>query len=325
MRQTVLIVMLALMLVLTGCGGGSSNQPSITNPFIGGNIAVNLALQDGAPPAAVYDGGKFQFSVGVVLVNVGEADIGPETENPYVTAKLEGIAPANFGVTLDDLHQTLEERVDGAKKNFDGTLIGGRTANFVFEGLNFQGKLVGNHVTTIRASVCYDYSNIATTMICMKDDIVENVQDSTLCTLNGVKPVYNSGGPIQITDVKQLLISKNKAQVSFQVAHVGGDIGEFYGRAEGEDCNPSIKNSNKYKVDLEITSQDPASTVKCNRLEQTGSGTLVMYGGASQVIICTIENDGEQTRVYTDLLTIKTKYRYGQFIEQPIVIQSVPQ
>ncbi len=324
MRQTVLIVMMALMLVLTGCGG-STNQPTITNPFIGGNIALNLALQDGAPPAAVYDGGTQPFSVGVVLINVGEADIGPETDNPYVTVKLEGISPANFGVTLADLHQNLQERVDGSKKNFDGTLLPGRVGNFIFDGLNFQGKLVGNQVTTIRASVCYDYSNIATTMICMKDDIIENVQDSTLCVLNGPKAVYNSGGPIQITEVKQLLISKKRAQVSFQVSHVGGDLGEFYGRADGEDCNPSIKNNNKYKVEVEVTAQDPASVVKCNRLDQTGSGTLVMYSGTPQIIICNIENNGEQTRVYTDLLTIKTKYRYGQFIEQPIVIQSVPQ
>jgi hypothetical protein len=29
--------------------------------------------------------------------------------------------------------------------------------------------------------------------------------------------------------------------------------------------------------------------------------------------------------VYTDTMTIKAQYRYGQFIEQPIVIQALPQ
>jgi hypothetical protein len=312
-------------LVLTGCGE-PQQQNSITDPFIGGNVAVNLYLQNGAPPPTIYDGGKFPFGVNIVVENVGEADFGPGTDNPYVAARLEGILPNNYGVTDADLNLLLQERINGAHKNFDGTILGGQVTNFVFPQLNYQKRLVGNNLATIRGTICYDYSNLAVAQICMKDDLLENVQDSTICSLTGDKPVHNSGGPIHVTNVIQNPLSANKIQVTFVIEHVGGMLGEFYGRSVDEDCNPSVKNTNKYRIDVQVDAQDSGSIVQCYRLGNTNSGSLTMYSGSPQPIVCTVERSPDTTaRIYTDTLTIKTKYRYGQFIEQPIVIQAVPQ
>jgi hypothetical protein len=323
--KSVLIVFVAALLLLAGCTGEGGNTNDIINPFIGGNVAVNLYLQNGAPPPTVYDGGKFPFGVNIVMENVGEADIGPGTENPYVTARLEGILPSAFGVTDADLEMDLQERVNGAHKNFDGTILGGMPANFNFPTLNYQGKLQGNDLYTIRGTICYDYSNTATTQLCMKDDIVENVQDSTLCTLTGEKVVHNSGGPIHVTNVIQNPLGPNRIQVVFKVAHVNQPNGEFYGRSDDEDCNPSVRNTNKYRLGLNVSVTDPDATVTCYRLQNSNDGDLILYGGSPADISCTIEHTGGSTqRVYTDVMTIRTFYRYGQFIEQPIVIQSVP-
>ena len=320
-RISVVLAVLAV-LVLAGCASEQQGNP-LTDPFIGGNLGVNLYLQDGAPPPTVYDGGKFPFGVNVVVENVGEADIGPGTDNPYMTAKLEGINPSTFGVTAADLHQTLQEPVRGATKNFDGTIIGGMLTNFVFEGLNYQGRLQGNDILTLRASVCYDYENIATSQLCFKDDIIENVEDSTICTLVGERPFHNSGGPIHVSGIIQNPLGENRIQANFVLDHVGP--GEFYGRKQGEDCDPSFRNSNKYKVDVTVEVEDPSASVHCFRLGNSNQGTVTLYAGSPQTITCTVEGGSEGTRVYTDILTITTKYRYGQFIEQPIIIQAVPQ
>jgi hypothetical protein len=319
-----LLPLIALsLIVLAGCGtGGQTGQ--LTDPFIGGNIALNLYLQNGAPPPQVYDGGKTPFAANIVIENVGEADIGPGTDNPYVTTRIEGILPSLFGVTDADLSQTLQERVSGAHKNFDGTILGGQPANFVFDRLNFQGKLQGNQPFTLRGTVCYDYSNLATTTLCLKNDILENVQDSTICTLTGQKLIYNSGGPLQVTNVVQNPLSSNKVQFNFMVEHVGP--GEFYGRSDSESCNPSVRNTNKYVVDIEVTSQDTSSTVTCYRLNNGASGRVTMYNGQPQQLSCTItRSTATNARVYEVPVTIKTKYRYGQFIEQAILVQSVPE
>jgi hypothetical protein len=320
-KYAIIPVILGLLL-LTGCGTGGQQQ-TLADPFIGGNNALNLYLQNGAPPPTVYDGGKSPFGVNIVIENIGESDIGPDTQNPFVHARLEGILPSNFGVTDADLQQALQEQVTGAHKNFDGTILGGRIANFVFPTLNFQGKLQGNQQITLRGTICYDYSNTATTQICMKNDIIENVQDSTICTLTGPKTVHNSGGPLHVTNVVQNPLSSSKIQLNFQVEHVGS--GEFYGRNDNEMCNPSIRNTNKYRVDVEVSATDAGSTINCYRLNNGPRGSIVMYNGAPQTVTCTIQRGaGNTARIYTDTVTIKTKYRYGQFIEQPIVVQAVP-
>ena len=320
-RPAFLIVLIAT-LALTACASGPRG-PNLADPFIGGNIALNAYLQNGVPPPTVYDGGKFPFGVGVVIENVGEADIGPGTDNPYMTIRIEGINPTNFGVTDAALHQVLSETVNGAQKNFDGTIIPGMIANFVFENLNYQGRLQGNDLFTIRSTLCYDYENFATMQVCFKDDIVENVQDSTLCTLTGERLSHNSGGPVHVTNAIQNPLARNKVQVNLVLEHIGP--GEFYGRSATEDCNPSVRNTNKYKVEVEVTTQDPGALVQCARLGNSNIGTITLYGGAPQTITCSVTGGSPSSRVYTDTLTVRTRYRYGQFIEQPIIIQAVPQ
>lgn len=323
MNKLALAVLLCASLVLAGCTAEGQAPNSIVDPFIGGNVGLNLYLQNGAPPPQVFDGGKFPFAVNIVVENVGESDIGPGTRNPYVSARLEGINPNTFGLTAADLEQDLMEPIRGARKNFDGTIIGGLIANFVFEGLNFQGKLQGNDLLTIRGTVCYDYENIATTQVCFKDDIIENVQDSTLCTLTGEKLVHNSGGPVHVTQVIQNPLGENRVQVNFVIEHVGP--GEFYGRAADESCNPSVRNTNKFRADVTVEMEDDSAIVQCYRFSSSNAGTITLYNGAPQTITCTIEGASPGSRVYTDTMTIVSKYRYGQFIEQPIVIQSLPQ
>lgn len=320
-RNYAFAALIVSLLLLAGCGGGGQEN-TLVDPFIGGNIAINTYLQNGAPPPTVYDGGKFPFAVNVVVENVGEADIGQGTENPYMTARLEGINPVNFGVTDAALNKVLQERINGAHKNFDGTILGGMVTNFVFEGLNFQSRLQGNDLVTLRGTICYDYSNTATSQLCFKDDIIENVQDATLCSLTGERPVHNSGGPVHITHVIQNPLGPNRVQVNFVLEHVGP--GEFYGRDSNENCNPSVRNTNKYKIDVLVDVQDPGATIQCYRLNNADRGTVVLYNGAPQTITCTIQGSSTQ-RIYTDTMVIKTFYRYGQFIEQPIVIQAVPQ
>ncbi len=320
-RTPFLALVTALALILTACGGGAGG-PNLQDPFIGGNIALNAYFQNGVPPPTVYDGGKFPFGVGVVIENVGEADIGPGTDNPYMTARIEGINPTNFGVTDAAMYQVLSETVNGAQKNFDGTIQPGWIANFIFEDLNYQGRLQGNDLFTIRTTLCYDYENFATMQVCFKDDIIENVQDSTLCTLTGPRQVATSGGPIHVESAIQNPLSRNKVQVNFVVGHVGP--GEFYGRDATEDCNPSVRNTNKYKVDVEILSQDPGTIIQCTRLGNSNRGVVSLYGGSPQTITCSVTGGSPESRVYTDTLTVRTRYRYGQFLEQPIVIQAVP-
>lgn len=314
-------ILLVVLLTIAACGGQPAG-PDLGSPFISGNIALNLYLQDGIPPPTVFDGGDFPFSVGVVLENVGESDVGPGTDNPFLQLRLEGLLPSSFGITDADLIYESNEMLLGAKKNYDGTILPGQFHNYVYEQLSYQKKLLGNQEHTLRVNACYDYTNKAIAQLCMKDDIVESVQDSTICTLTGLKPVANSGGPIHVTEVVQNPLAANKIQVNLKIEHVG--IGEFYGRSAEETCDPDIRNTNKYLIDVKVETDDSGATVLCHRFGGE-SGSMRMYSGSPQVLTCIIEGSSTVTRLYQTSLNVEIGYRYSQFIEQTFIIQAVPE
>lgn len=315
-------ILLLVLVAIAACTGGQTAGPDIGTPFIGGNAGLNLYLQNGLPPPTVFDGGTHPFAIGVVMENIGEADVGVGTINPFFQLRLEGLLPANFGITDADLVQDIDILLRGAQKNFDGTILPGEIFNSVYQPLNFQPNLQGNQVHPFRIVACYDYTNFATGMLCMKDDILENIQDSTICTLTGPKPIANSGGPLHVTELIQNPMDANKLQVNLKIEHVG--TGEFYGREDGETCNPSVRNLNKYEVEMTVNTDDPNANIICYRLGGGNSGLLTMYQGAAQIVTCIIEGSQSSARVYQEALNVKLAYRYGEFIEDRFIVQAVP-
>ena len=241
--------------------------------------------------------------------------------------RLEGINPEQFGTTDADVKKVITSPLAGAKRNFDGTIFPGEITTATFEPLNYMPDLRGNSQFTIRADVCYDYETIASTTICLKDDVLENIQDTSICALSGEKNPQNSGGPLHISSVIENPMAKDKIQINFVIEHVG--LGEFFGRPTGDDnseiCDFSVRNTNKYYVDVTVDPlQDSGMTVACSRFGGTNQGRIKLYQGAPTTISCTIQRTrASAQRIWQEPLNIKLSYRYGQFIETPILIQDV--
>ena len=310
---------------ITSCSP-KEQGPNLAQPYVGGTVGLNTYLVEGMPPPMIHDAGTFPFGVGIALENMGEADVGPGTDNPFVMVRLEGINPEQFGITDSDTQKMLSSPLRGARRNFDGTIFPGEMTVVTFEPLTYLPDIHGNTQFTIRADVCYDYETLSTTTICIKDDVLENIQDTSICSLTGEKFPQNSGGPLHITSVVENPMAENKVQVNFVIEHVG--IGEFFGRptsGEEEKCDFSVRNFNKYYVDVEVEPlSDSGMTISCSRFGGSNKGRVKLYQGAPTTISCTIERTRPSAgRVYQDLLNIKLKYRYGQFIETPIIIQDV--
>ncbi|MFH0870794.1 MAG: hypothetical protein V1866_07105 [archaeon] len=321
------MIALAMVLFLTSCST-ENNQVDLTRSYIGGTVGLTTYLIEGMPPSMIHDGGTFPFGVGVAIENQGEADVGPGTNNPYIIVRLEGINPTQFGISDQDVIQILGSPLKGARRNFDGTIFPGEIGSANFEPLTYLPNIHGNTQFTIRADVCYDYETLATAQICIKDDVLENIQDTSICSLTGEKFPQNSGAPLHISSLIENPMAENKIQVNFVVEHVG--IGEFFGRptsgdTKGEICDFSPRNVNKYNVDVIVEPlSDPGLTISCSRFGGSNAGRIKLYQGAPTTISCVITRTGGGSgRVFQDLLNIKLKYRYGQFIETPIIIQDV--
>ncbi len=346
-------IILALLL-LAACAQEGPARPQAGVPFIGGNDGIEVGLIDGMPPAQVYDGDRMDFGIGVAVENLGEADVGEGTDNPFLRARISGFPPAVFGLTSDAMKLDYERTLLGARKNFDGTILPGGLDRLTFEGLRYEGQVEGDYIQNFLVDVCYDYETTATVPLCFKREVIENVQDAQVCTLTGEKLPRNSGAPLHVTSVVQNPLGEHRIMVNLILEHVG--TGDFYGRHHGsgdaalaasqpaysvpqvrqpggryapgdpELCDPSITNTNKFRVEVEVYPNEGSEmSVDCSGFGDAHPhrGVVTLFQGAPATLTCTLENVGPDDRPYVDLLNVKLRYRYGESVIQPVVVKAV--
>jgi len=301
--------------------------------FVGGITGLNINVIDGAPPSVIQGAGLTPFSFIITLENAGEASVGPGTDNPLVFARLAGIMYKNFGLTEATVVKTLDSKLEPARRNFDGTLLPGEISSISFDNLAYKPNVFESLSLTIRAEVCYDYETYATTKFCMRRDVFEAQEDASICSLRGFKPVSNSGAPIHVTRVEEAPVNNDTVQINFVIEHLGNGV--FFYRNEPKDlfdaCVFDDLNPYIYKLEVFVEPvQKNTYGVDCLRLDNELSGggaygVIRMFQGAPLTISCFLKRTKPvSVRIYEDLLNIKLRYRYGEFLEVPILIQGHP-
>jgi len=320
-RHIIIGIMLVGLLVLAGCGGNSDTTvgPSKT-PFVGGTTALSMEFIEGAPPIEIFDNGNFPFAINLKIENLGEDDV--ETSDGYV--EITGIDPGDFGLSgQSELKQDLPYDIKGVVKNFQGTVLVGDTIITEFNDLNFENDIRGNwDGPRIRANLCYNYETEATVAVCLKRDLLTNIDTKEICELTGEKAVYNSGAPIQVTKVTQTPLGSDKIQLQFEISHVGDVNDRFY--KVDTDCDDKTTNTDKDKVYLEVVTDINGNTAECSGLEEgTGNaGYVTLYNGKPRTVICSFDV-GDVEGVYEKQITANLQYRYSQFIEKTILVKDV--
>ncbi len=317
-----------LLLIIASC---KKQEQTKDHAFIGGNQGLAVKILQGAPPPIIQDEGSSPFSVIANFANIGEAEVGPGTENPFVLIRLLGIVPEQFGTKPENLYQTLQHKLGGAKRNFDGTVLPGEIEVAVFEPLNFLGNVIETNAITMRLDVCYDYSTYSTVKICLKDDILESYQDSTICMLRDLHlPVGNSGAPLQILTADESPAGNDRIQVNLIVGHVGKGMNFRRGTIDPRNaCEFSQQNKDAFYTTLAVKYEDDHFILSCQGLTQVNSegyifGEIRLYDNAPTTVTCYLKRvKPSKNRVYQSILQTKLKYRYGEYVEIPLAVQDV--
>ena len=217
MKKLILLTF-AFLFVLASC----DDEPSFTNTrsFIGGDTGISVDFVEGEPPLDVTDGGATPFTVTVMLENEGETKVLAED----VILTLRGIDAITFGLaSSDDLITSPTEDLEENDINPDtGEAINSPPVFVTFPQLNFEGELSGNSDFPFVVDVCYKYTSLATSKLCIKEDLQDSSDD--VCTVFGPKDVQNSGSPVQITGFKEFSAGANAVSFSFDVKNVGGGL-----------------------------------------------------------------------------------------------------
>jgi len=105
-RLTLMVFSVVFLFLISGCGkGGDVIGGNPLDPFLGGDVGLEIEFLEESPPDEVTDVG-FPFRAIVSLKNIGEFDL---TTN-LVKVNIIGFLPSDFGVSKDSAGVLLKNR-----------------------------------------------------------------------------------------------------------------------------------------------------------------------------------------------------------------------
>ncbi|MBU1975767.1 MAG: hypothetical protein KKG59_05165, partial [Nanoarchaeota archaeon] len=270
----------------------------------------------------------------VILENVGEHNV----EAIDVQAEIVGIEPTLFNVAANQITiEQLDMGLRGASKLPDGTSVPGDPTTLFFptdegtaEAFAYLPNLMGTDEILLRAELCYKYMTYSTTHICIKDNVLDNLQSDKICSVSEDKMPQNSGAPIHISSVRQMPQGKHNSVVIFTVEHVGSGL--FFNPHVDDsidaECNDILHNPDENVVWVEAYFDDVGGSyvppeIHCGVLRGQAAGKVHLFQGEPREISCTIYGDGTQSRIYQDLLHIDLTYQYLSFLETPLIVRDM--
>lgn len=328
MKKVLILVMLAALAVfLSGCGGQSNTGGAA---FIGGTDGLKVEFLQGNPPEAIYDNKQSEFAIVLKLENVGEDDV--ESGDGYV--KINGLDPGTYGWTqTGGFRKPINELIQGARKNFDGSVLNGGIVTIDFGPLKYLPTIQGNLQQTVWADICYKYTSKMTTQLCIKKDPQLLIGNKKICDVEGEKSPQNSGAPIQITSLKESFAGSGKIGVSMTITHVGN--GDAFFDPDVQTCNDVESDPYRGKVYVEVKSVSLGGAniiPKCTGMAGTGGsgnkGYIRMFkdgsGKEQFTLYCTIDASTTDSIFEVPIETTIT-YKYLEHIQKEMTIRHVTQ
>lgn len=317
MRASILLILL-ISAVLVSCSSGDSGQTGQIRGFAGGTQGLSMEFVQGQPPREVFDGGQDTFEIALQLRNRGEFEI----TNGYI--ELDGILPQEFGRSDADFRQSIPilepRRLDSSGRTDEGGFD-----VLTFGRLSYSQNLVGStSQKNVRAIACYDYeTQVIVENVCIRPEGFRTADADSLCQVSGTKRVANSGGPIQIQNVRQSASGANRVSLSFDVVHVGSGDRFFHPRADS--CHFRTTDPNLYRIEVSV------GNLVNNQIQPTCSGfsdgtstrgELLMMGGGSRTFSCNFDISSISRNAEVPL-SLTLSYKYMDSITKQFAVRRV--
>lgn len=306
--KKILVLILVMIFLITGCTDDDSDAPK--RSFIGGDKGITFEFLEESPPDEVYDK-EYPFSISVKLENEGEWDIDSRED---VTLTVSGIDPLDFSKTKAELTKDVAGSMRSAYKDPNGDIVRGTIDTVDFRDLQYVPSVTSDTRFPVRVDLCYDYGTYANSKLCILDDLIgarEDLEDA-VCNPNENKQVENSGAPVQITSLKESVVSSDRISFSFVIKHVGtGIVTE-----KDTECETRIGKRDRIfvKVDTGIEG------LTCSGIESgSDQGYVTLYSN-ERTVVCTQQLPSDRGD-YEKSISFELQYGYKEHIDKTLTIK----
>lgn len=296
MKKIILITVLALMIIVSGCDSEQAPEEEVKGVFLGGTEGITAKFE----PFGVSDEGVYTifdvdtFPIDITLQNKGEYDV----KASEVTVKLLGPSKEEFeGISSWEVKnkETIEK-----KSNLNTN--GGEESINLASDAKFKGK-----VTTLLdrqwfANIEYRYqTSLILPEVCLKEDLA----DKRVCDPTGEKKFFVSGSPVTVTKVEESTAGKGIMALRIAVEKMGT------GKVTLPDKDFAA-NSEK----IAYTVDDAAW--ECKSGGKVGEARIVQNKAE---IVCKLKTPLTEDTLATKKISLTLDFKYRDIIEEKLRIK----
>ena len=312
MKKILIFIVILSLVALTGCGSGETTVDR--NPFLGGDVGVDMKFTENNPPSLVDTGENIDIEV--TVKNMG----GYTVESGDFVLKIVGVSTSILGFADEtDYIKTNIDELPKRKKSEGGDYFESYiTYPTTIGGIDVEGEFP----YTLTAEACYKYGTDAVIYGCTQDNL--RGEDKTKCGLTGSKEVYNSGAPVQVKSAVQSVRNKDTLRYILLIEKVS-DGAVF--RQDSTTCEENNKIEDM--VFFEISSLNIDNDFECSNLrnkdgtakttkDDVGYVKIRKSEGGNQkaTIVCEVTLQDSELIKAEPLINVKLIYRYEDYIEK---------
>lgn len=313
-----LTYLLVLVIILSGCTGGSSNK-SVTDADINkGTEGIIMQLEKNAPPEKVFE--DTTFPIIVSLHNKGTFDVKEESKG-YISIGTE----KNY-VELGEEKELMEFEALG-KSIFD------QNGELFFLDVTAETKKVGAQselrASTIFITACYPYKTTLGTSTCVDPDIFQSDKRKKACEVKDLVTNNGQGAPVAITKIETRMVPSDEGGENFAraqfVIHIenkgNGEVLTNEREKIKNACtsNPlGFKDFNKIRITAKLSNEE----LDCS-IDETTEATVTLRDKKTIARCTSLDSIQRNVDAYTAPLKIELDYGYTHTISKDITIEKI--
>jgi len=311
-KTYILIFSLSLVLILSACNNQKSTGTAGFG-FVGGTEALTSSFVTEEPPNSVYDGDSNAFRISLQIENKGEYTV----DTGELLATLVGIRYDQFQIKKGSLENIAP--IEGARLEAGEVVYTGVTTDISYEA-KYKGKVPADQSFDLGVNYCYKYQTDATADICLQKDVTRRPEETDKCSIEGEKTTGNSGGPLQVSSVRERPSGENKVQLLMLIENLGeGDVYDPSYLSEQSECVEQSDKKNKLKMKVSFENENPEVT--CDIFDGKNEGTVSLIDG-KQTVLCRVDTSSlTEPAPFTQRPNIVLDYVYKEHVSTKVTVQ----
>lgn len=317
MKKELALLMVGILLIVSGCTGGSTRPTlNVNYNYRQGPKGVEIMLADNAPPDMLYE--QTDFLIGVDVSNEGAYNV----KGGFLSLGIEDdymkMIDWNGWIVTSSNRQEKTISFDIRGKSIDNP-EGEKSRVTVRAKTLSVGEQAETHTSLVLLTVCYPYGTLLSQEVCIDPDVFSTRKVKKVCEVQPIS-LSSQGAPVAVTRIEPVMLvgddERVRPQFTIYVRNVGNGRVFDFNSVQDACSSASLNKENINYVD--VTAKLADRQLECKPKP-------IHLGIGENMVRCSYEGGYDKgSATFISPLIIEIRYAYAFTVSKNVVIRKLP-